>query len=65
MSPSKTCGKCFPSSVGVIETMHPDQSAALGDYSALIRQGWLPALCQGTDGRFRVCHSRTSGTARE
>lgn len=50
------CTACFPEGARPQCRVFAESFAALTIYSGLHAAGKAPAMCQGEDGRFRVCH---------
>lgn len=57
------CTACFPDGSRPQCRVFDNSSGALTIYSGLHATGRMPAMCQGEDGRFRVCHQPEASTA--
>ena len=57
------CTACFSDGSRPDCRVFDNSSGALTIYSGLHATGKAPAMCQGEDGRFRVCHLPPAATA--
>jgi hypothetical protein len=58
-----TCTACFSDGSRPDCRVFDNSSGALTIYSGLHATGKAPAMCQGEDGRFRVCHQPAAAAA--
>lgn len=57
------CTACFPTNTRPQCRVFEESCGALTIYSGLHATGQAPAMCQGHDGRFRVCHQPSACAA--
>lgn len=57
------CTACFPEGARPQCRVFEESCGALTIYSGLHATGRAPAMCQGEDGRFRVCHQPATASA--